>query len=413
MTDEENHNFVPDDLRNYKVARTGNLVINKMKAWQGSLGIAPLDGIVSPAYYVFDFKIADKRFGQLLLRSKPYVSFFGRASDGVRIGQWNLSIDQMKRIPVAVPPLPEQAAIVRFLDHADRRIQRYIRAKKKLIALLNEQKQAIIHHAVTRGLDPNVRLKPSGVEWLGEVPEHWEFRRVKQVCTSIVDCKNRTPDMVQSGTFTVVRTTNIRNGSFNLDGSYPTNRQNYETWTARGAPRLGDVFFTREAPSGEACLVPDVDNLCMGQRMMYFRPDPAMLDARFLLYSIYGPLARGYIEQATNGSTVGHLRLGQVSAMPLLWCSVEEQRSIVKSLEAAHAALNETFDRTEQEIKLVREYRARLIADVVTGKLDVREAAANLPDDELAAEPFDDLVALEETDEDAEEADLEAEALPA
>ena len=89
--------------------------------------------------------------------------------------------------PFPLPPLPEQAAIVRFLDHADRRIRRYIRAKQKLIKLLEEQKQAIIHRAVTRGLDPNVRLKPSGVEWLGDVPEHWEVQRVKQRSLSEFD----------------------------------------------------------------------------------------------------------------------------------------------------------------------------------------------------------------------------------
>lgn len=87
--------------------------------------------------------------------------------------------NQLERLLLPLPPLPEQAAIVRFLDHADRRIRRYIGAKQKLIKLLEEQKQAIIHRAVTRGLDPNVRLKPSGVEWLGDIPEHWQVQRVK------------------------------------------------------------------------------------------------------------------------------------------------------------------------------------------------------------------------------------------
>ena len=157
MTDaEENHNVIPEDLTNYKVARAGNLVINKMKAWQGSMGIAPCDGIVSPAYFVFDFRIANHAFGQRLLRSKPYVAHFGQASDGVRVGQWDLSIPGMRQIPVLVPSDDEQAAIVRFLDHANRKIDGFIRAKRKLIGLLNEQKQAIIHRAVTRGLHPDV-----------------------------------------------------------------------------------------------------------------------------------------------------------------------------------------------------------------------------------------------------------------
>ena len=170
---DDNHNVIPEDLTNYKVARSGNLVINKMKAWQGSMGIAPCDGIVSPAYFVFDFRMADRAFGQRLLRSKPYVAHFGQASDGVRVGQWDLSIAGMRQIPVLTPPPDEQAAIVRFLDWANGRLERAIRAKRKVIALLNEQKQAIIHRAVTRGLDPSVPLKPSGIPWLGDIPRHW------------------------------------------------------------------------------------------------------------------------------------------------------------------------------------------------------------------------------------------------
>ena len=109
MTDaEENHNVIPEDLTNYKVARAGNLVINKMKAWQGSMGIAPCDGIVSPAYFVFDFRIANHAFGQRLLRSKPYVAHFGQASDGVRVGQWDLSIPGMRQIPVPLDLQPDK-----------------------------------------------------------------------------------------------------------------------------------------------------------------------------------------------------------------------------------------------------------------------------------------------------------------
>ena len=141
---------------------------------------------------------------------------------------------------------------------------------------------------MTRGIDPKVPLKDSGIAWLGDIPQHWEVRRAKQLCLAIIDCKNRTPDNIDGGQFTVVRTTNIRRGRFSLVGSFNTDQRNYEIWTQRGAPRVGDVFFTREAPVGEACLVPDLQNLCMGQRMMYFRPDPAVLDSTFLLHSIYG-----------------------------------------------------------------------------------------------------------------------------
>ena len=377
---EENHNFIPDDLTNYKVVHRGQFVMNKMKAWQGSYGVSNYDGIVSPAYFTFDLLGVDGEFFHSAIRSQTYVSFFAQASDGVRIGQWDLSQSRMKEIPFVVPPPDEQAAIVRFLDHADRRIRRAIAVKQKLIRLLEEQKQAIIHRAVTRGLDPDVRLKPSGVEWLGDVPEHWEVRRAKSICLDIVDCKNRTPVAVDGGSYFVVRTTCIRNGRFSLTGSYATDEENFDIWTARGAPKIGDVFFTREAPAGEACLVPDRTDLCMGQRMMYFRPDPELLVPEFLLLSIYGPLTRTYVELATNGSTVGHLRLGQVYGLPILWCPVDEQRAIVRYVREETQEIERTQANTEREVALLREYRTRLIADVVTGKLDVREAAAQLPE---------------------------------
>ncbi|HWS06088.1 MAG TPA: restriction endonuclease subunit S, partial [Burkholderiaceae bacterium] len=282
-------------------------------------------------------------------------------------------------------PPEEQAAIVRFLDWANARLERTIRAKRRVIALLTEQKQAIIHRAVTRGLDPAVPLKPSGIPWLGDIPAHWEVRRAKQVCIAIIDCKNRTPDLVDGGAFTVVRTTNIRHGKYIPKGSYATDQRSYTIWTQRGAPKVGDVFFTREAPVGEACMVPDLPNLCMGQRMMYFRPNPKVLDGEFFLHSIYGPVVRTYIQVEVNGSTVGHLRLGQVTAIPLLWCPLEEQRKIVTHIAEGAKPLDTAISRLHREIDLLREYRTRLVADVVTGQLDVRAAAAALPQDDAPA----------------------------
>jgi type I restriction enzyme S subunit len=180
LTDaDENHNVIPDDLSNYKVVCAGDLVINKMKAWQGSMGIAPCDGIVSPAYFVYQFRIANRIYGHNLLRSRPYVAHFAQASDGVRIGQWDLSIPGMRQIPILSPSEDEQASIVRFLGHVNLKIENFIRTKRKLIALLNEQKQAITERALTRGLDSLVPVRPSNIPWIGEIPAHWKILRAK------------------------------------------------------------------------------------------------------------------------------------------------------------------------------------------------------------------------------------------
>jgi type I restriction enzyme S subunit len=352
-----------------------------MRSFQGGLERAWSSGAIRSSYVVLE-PSADVVPGyfQYLFKSHQYINALRATSDFIRDGQ-DLNFGNFCGVDLPIIPLQEQAAIARFLAWATNRLDRAIGAKRRIIALLQEQKQAIIHRAVTRGLDPSVPLKDSGISWLGEIPEHWEVRRTKQLCLAIIDCKNRTPELVEDGEFSVVRTTNIRNGEFNPRGSYSTDRRNFEIWTQRGAPKSGDVFFTREAPVGEACLVPDRIDLCMGQRMMYFRPDPDVLDAGFMLNSIYGPVVRKYIEIQVNGSTVGHLRLGQVSALPLLWCPVTEQKAIVAHIVKLSAPMATAISRLEQEITLLREYRTRLVADVVTGKLDVRELAAGLPED--------------------------------
>lgn len=395
------------DLHLLKRVHVGDFVIS-LRSFQGGIEYAREQGIISPAYTVlFPNDQSTHGFLAWLLKSKPYIENLSLFVTGIRQGQ-NIDYQKLGRSALPLPPREERGSIVRFLGYADRCIRSYIRVKQKLIKLLDAQKQAIIHRAVTRGLDPHVRLKSSGVEWIDHIPEHWEVRRAKQLCTAIIDCKNRTPEMVPGGNFTVVRTTNIRNGKFLKQGSYPTDRNNYEIWTYRGAPRKGDVFFTREAPAGEACLVPDTDNLCMGQRMMYFRPDPTLLDAHFLLHSIYGPLIRRYVEVVTNGSTVGHLRLGQVYGMPILWCPLEEQIRIVHFIQEHLEPLFATGERAGKEVAFIREFRKRLIADAVTGKLDVTEAVTRLRDEVGELDALEEATTSVENDEDGVETEVEA-----
>jgi type I restriction enzyme, S subunit len=394
---EKLHGLVPTSFETYQIVEPGEIVCRPTDLQNDKtslrFGFCRTRGIITSAYMCLRTREElDQYFGYLLLHAYDLKKIFYGLGSGLR---QNLDWRDFKNLPCLVPPLAEQAAIVRFLDHYDRKIRRYIRAKQKLIKLLEEQKQAIIHRAVTRGLDPNVHLKPSGVKWLGEIPEHWEVRRAKAVCSAIIDCKNRTPEAVDDGAYIVVRTTCIRNGQFDPNGGYKTDEKNYLVWTARGAPHAGDVFFTREAPAGEACLVPERDDLCMGQRMMYFRPDPELLDPQFLLLNIYGPLTRTHVELSTNGSTVGHLRLGQVYALPILWCPLQEQQAIIKGVDQATQHIDLTRVVAQREISLLREYRTRLIADVVTGKLDVR--CVKLPAEE-DAEALDELDTVEDID---------------
>ena len=268
------------------------------------------------------------------------------------------------------PTLDEQRRIANYLDRKCSQIDTIIAQQQEVIEKLKAYKLSVITEAVTKGLNPDVPMKDSGVEWIGEIPEHWDFRRIKNCCL-IVDCKNRTPDPDPDGEYIVVRTTCIRDGSFSYEGSYHTNAENFKEWTAKGQPQHGDIFFTREAPMGEACLVPDTDNLCMGQRVMFFRPLDGS-DPRYILYSIYGPLAREYIDSKNKGSTVGHLKLGQVASLPLFYCPPREQSEIANYLDKRCGAIDKVVEKKAEIISRITDYKKSLIYEVVTGKRYIR-----------------------------------------
>jgi type I restriction enzyme S subunit len=389
--DSENHNVIPEDLSNYKVARAGSLVINKMKAWQGSMGIAPCNGIVSPAYFVFDFSIANRAFGQALLRSKPYVAHFGQASDGVRVGQWDLTIAGMRQIPVLVPPPAEQAAIVRFLNWANGRLERAIRAKRKVIALLNEQKQAIIHRAVTRGLDGSVPLKPSGIPWLGDIPKHWEVVALGRLCTA--RCDGPFGSGLKSMHYTdsgvrVIRLQNIGDGDFRDRDEAFISEKHYATLGDHGV-REGDLLVAglgdRKVPAGRACIAPPllgpamVKADCFRFRLIRGRTVPTFLSKHL------SATATGATACLSTGATRLRINLSATAARSVTLPPDEEQHNIIDFIGKATEPLHTAISRLNREIELLREYRTRLVADVVTGKLDVREATAQLPEEA----PFD------------------------
>ena len=277
---------------------------------------------------------------------------------------------------VPLPPFAEQAAIVRYLDYVDRRIRRYVAAKERLILLLEEERQAVINRAVTRGLDPNVPLKPSGTEWLGDVPAHWERRRLKRVLHRLIDCEHKTAPAVSASSYRVVRTSAVRGGSLSIAGTYCTSEEAFAEWTRRGNLEPGDVIFTREAPAGEACVVPSNLSLCLGQRTVLMKIDRNAYDPHFLVHMLYAGPPHHEIELASRGSTVPHFNVEDIGVLPVFTPPVPEQIAIVRYLDHEIAVIDAAITRARRQIELVQEYRTRLLADVVTGKLDVREAAA-------------------------------------
>ncbi len=379
------------DRDKYKRAAKGDLAYNMMRMWQGAIGIAPVDGLVSPAYVVArPFPETEARYFQNLFRTGAYMNEVDKYSHGIVKDRNRLYWDEFKQMPSPVPPLPEQKAIADFLDHVDRRIRRYIRAKRRLIVLLNEQKQVLIHRAVTRGLDPNVCLKPSGVEWLEEVPEHWEIKRLKWV-TRLQRGYDLPQDHRQPGPVPVVSSGGI------IDVHCEARAQGPGVVIGRYGS-TESVFFIEESfwPHNTSLFVTDFHS--NNRRWCYY-----------LLRAI--SKADYASKSAVPGVDRKDLFEIRVSRPP-----VTEQGPIVAVLEDLLSRLDELLDQAQCEIELMREYRTRLIADVVTGKLDVREAAARLPEEPAEPEETDfssaEEVAIEGADEAAALADATVDVNP-
>lgn len=181
---DDNHNITSEDTSNYKFVRCGDLVINKMKAWQGSLAVSEFEGIVSPAYYVCKFisNSTDKKYLHYLLRCRPYAQEFERLSTGMRVGQWDLGIDDFLRIPVICPSISEQSAIAAYLDSQCAKIDEIIAEAKASIEDYKQWKASIIYEAVTKGLDPKAEMKDSGISSFGKIPALWEIYRFQILC---------------------------------------------------------------------------------------------------------------------------------------------------------------------------------------------------------------------------------------
>ncbi len=401
------------DKSAYKLVRPGDIAYNKMRAWQGALGVSEYQGIVSPAYVVQrPCGGSDARYLHYLLRTPVFAKEAERWSYGITSDMWSLRPEHFKMIYSCLPPLAEQAAIVRFLDYMDRRIRRYIRAKQTLIKLLEEQKQAIIHHAVTRGLDADVRLKPSGVEWLGDVPAHWEvrflgrcLRRIDQGWSPVAAEGDISPDQ-----WAVLTLSSVKQGAFNSRAIKPVQ---LSAKIPEGIEiEDGDLLLTRSNTRklvGDVCIVKNARSKTLICDLIYrLTPESTILCSSFLMLMLLSQFGRRQIERDARGSSgtmpkiaQRHIRSWRVVVPPH-----EEQRSIVRDIEVTSKDIDAAIDRANREISLLREYRTRLIADVVTGKLDVREAAARLPNETELVEPASE----DELLDNGSEADAEIEA---
>lgn len=376
---EENHNYVPDDLSNYKLVKQGQFTMNKMKAWQGSYGVSKYDGIVSPAYFVFNFKCDINRdFFNAAIRSKAYVSYFGQASDGIRVGQWDLSMARMKDIPFLVPPREEQDQIVRFLNWKVSSINKLIRIRKRQIEELEAIKRSSIGYLVM-GQAQSIPQRGTAVSWVKTIPAHWNEKSLIQVAE---EQQIKNAGMVEDNLLSLSYGKIINKDINTTDGLLPSSFEGYQIvhdgniilrltdlQNDHKSLRTGLVTQTGIITSAYTCL-----NVRHNILPEYLQLQLHVADLCKVFYGMGGG-----VRQSIGFTEIRKL----VIAIP----PVEEQQYILDRVHGIEKPINCAIQNIRDIIAGLEDLKTRLISDAVTGKIDVR--GIEIPEYEFVDEDTD------------------------
>ncbi len=287
-----------------------------------------------------------------------------------------LNLQLLGDIACPLPPRNEAKAIADFLDRETAKIDALIEEQEKLISLLQEKRQAVISHAVTKGLDPDVPMKPSGIDWLGDIPAHWGRTRVKHACSHISDCLHTTPHYDGEIKYPAIRTADLKPGVLDLSQARLVSRDVYEERTVRLVPKANDVLYSREGERfGMAALVPEGVELCLGQRMMLFRTNQSMFSDYFM-WSLNSSAVVNQVQEKVAGATSPHINISDIRNFHLPEPPFEEQGQIARVISNSVSQMDECSDEAIAMVQLLKERRAALISAAVTGKIDVRGLAA-------------------------------------
>ncbi len=362
----DNHNVESEDLSNYKMVYPGYLVMNKMKMWQGSLGISDYQGIVSPAYIVCKLSgNFDSKYLHTLLRATPFKTYYNRVSRGIRVGQWDMSFSDFSSLKIFLPNLQEQQQIVRYLDWKTSQINHLIHGYERLISLLEERKTAVINEAVTKGIRKGVAMKDSCVDWIGQMPAHWNLERVRQFFHIKKDIAGTEGYDVLSITQSGIKKKDITSNEGQMANDY----SNYQ-FVNPGEFAMNHMDLL----TGYIGLSPYFGVTSPDYRVFAIN-DAEMCDSEYYLKVFQIGYRRHIFFKFGHGAaSKGRWRLpakeflNYVIPVP----PIQEQKEIAAHIADEIGKLDTIIERITKETELLRERRTRLISDVVTGAFDVR-----------------------------------------
>ena len=387
-----------NDGDNRKLVKQGDFVINSRSDRKGSSGLSNYNGSVSLINIVLQPYEVNSKYAHYLFKSNSFIEEFYRNGRGIVADLWTTRFYEMRNIYIPIPSLPEQDQIVKYLDNKLAKINKFIKAKKKLIAALKEQKQAIINQAVTKGMDPNVKMKPSGIEWLGDVPEHWDIVYLRNLLK---------PTSKKNGDYLPLLSVVREKGVILRSAMTKEENHNFipDDLSGYKVVRTGQFVMNKMKAWQGSYGVSNHDGIVSPA---YYIFDVLFSSKEYFHYAIRSKFYVNFFAQASDGIRIGQwdLSLSKMKEIPFLVPPAEEQKKIISYIPTAFMKIDESISKLNREIDLMTEYKARVVSDVVTGKVDVRNSVIDelegidLSDHELKEESTDDeTLDFEEGDE--------------
>ena len=365
---DDNHNVTSLDTSTYKYVETGDFVINKMKAWQGSMGVSSYSGIISPAYHVCSITNDDihRPYFHYLLRNVAYLPEFARLSTGLRIGQWDLSFDDFRNLPFLLPDKSEQERIANLLDTKCADIDKVIEQTCATIEEYKKLKQAIITEAVTKGVRGPRSMKPSGVEWIGDIPEEWRVCKLKKVITFINGYAFDSSALSSDGDIWVIRIGDLKNGLVLYESAL---KSHYSSELDRFRILDGDILIAMSgATVGKIAIVQNLPVCaCINQRVGIIRTNINGFIKYILMSTGFGRL----ISLLSEGTAQPNISTENIKDFVICLPDSLEQQEISSYLDTKCSEIDRIIEKKEQLIEELGSYRKSLIYEYVTGKKEV------------------------------------------
>lgn len=369
---DDNHNVTSSDTSGYKFVEVGNLVINKMKAWQGSLAISNFQGIISPAYFIYrilDSRI-DLRFLHYALRNPAYKQEYMRISSGLRVGQWDLNKEEFKNLFYTFPEQKEQQKIADFLDSKIALIDQIIADTKRSIEELKAYKQSLITETVTKGLDPSVPMKDSGVEWIGEIPEGWKVRKAKYFGNVRNGLTYKPEQLVdEKEGILILRSGNIQDGKLSFEDNQYVAGEIQKNLMVKN----DDILITSRNGSakliGKSAIINNNIQATFGAFMMLFTPNQTV-NAQYFCY-LLNSNGFDFYRGLFSSSTINQLTRKTFNNMSFPYPKKEIQKEIVLFLDERIKKLDDIIKDKNLVISENESYKKSLIYEYVTGKKQV------------------------------------------